>query len=173
MEEQRASVVHRVVVRREIAVILRHETCWLGVPIELDLQRRGFGLAVASPTLIAILGIQRHCEVMHPLRVPSYPLTPGRGAFAPFGGWRSCAVIIALIIDGAYRIAPVPGPPGIPTDRHPGGPDDLILWHVEIDDETAELPVKLAAGIKRMLFPPIPVIHDDLRIPLREIESPP
>src|SRR5207247_9363591 len=66
------------------------------------------------------------------------------------------------------------GPPSrITFDGHARGADHLVRRQIQRHVVRRELAVELPRRIQRMRLPPVPVVHHDFRIPLREVEAPP
>src|SRR6266851_4945593 len=124
-------------------------------------------VAIAA-LFVSIGGVQREREVMNGVgKEPDAFSTDLRPSAPGSGEWG--VVPIALIVDRPHRDRRL-FPTGITLNRYARGPDDLVCGQIEHHVVAREFAVELAGWIERMIFPPIAVVDDDLRIPLREIE---
>ncbi len=124
---------------------------------------------VAVTTLfIAIVGIQREREVVHIFGVEPDALTPGSRLGAP----RTAHPVPRTLVVDRSTTDRRPFPARIAFHRYARRSDHLVLDEVEDHVVARELAVELARRIERMVLPAVLVVHDDLRIPLREIEAP-
>ncbi|MBP2648764.1 MAG: hypothetical protein H6Q77_2388 [Gemmatimonadetes bacterium] len=136
---------------------------------------------------VAIVGRHRQREMMHRLGVPQHPLVAGRqrggveigeGAITilPRAGATHLALHRGVGLDPVlHRSRAVlvgAGPPRVATYRHARRAEHLVLGHVDLDAEGAELAIELARRDQRMLFPSVPVVHHHLGIPLGEVVMP-
>ena len=124
-----------------------------------------------AAAFVAVGGVERHREVMHPLGVPAEPFAARRRSVAGVGRRCRGAIVVALVFDGAILGAVGALPAGVAADGDARGAHDLILGHVEVHGEARELAVELARGHERVLLPAQLVVDHDLGIPLGEVEA--
>src|SRR5439155_26998988 len=62
--------------------------------------------------------------------------------------------------------------PRIPYYRNPRPTTPLARREIEHDVVMREFAIELPGRIQRVILPAVLVVHDDLRIPLREVEAP-
>jgi hypothetical protein len=107
------------------------------------------------------LSVEPHALPPRRLPAPEAPEAPGPGS-----------VPVALIIDPQSRVGLGVLPPWVPCDRDAGRAYHLVHGQVQSHVVRRELAVELARRIQRVRFPTEPIVHDDLGIPLREVEAP-
>ena len=134
--------------------------------------------------LIDVLRIERHGEVVDVPGVKPHTFSAGRdldprtprpcsllAALPELGSRERGAVPVSLVIDLQIRIGFSAFPPWISFNRHSGRTNHLVFCEIERHIVRPEFPVELSGRVKRVSLPAVPIIRNDSRIPLSEIES--